>query len=220
MSPQKHHRKGFTLIELLVVIALMAILVLLLSPVLKSASLKSGAVASAANLRQIGILTLRYASENENKLPHGRWSGDVTNLWLNCLYPLAYDGKAFPGFVPSGTGDNLKGTIFRSPNLKSSEASPLRSYGWSERLLAEYVNPTADNTDSRVRLTQIPHPSQTAMCADTKNSSGLQANSISFRNSGSANILFIDGHVESRRQEQVPLKWGDPGYASFWLYDF
>jgi len=79
MPLQEHHRKGCTLIGLHVVIVLMATLVLLLSPVPKSASLKSGAVASAQTCARSAFQPCDMRAENGNQLPHGRWSGDITN---------------------------------------------------------------------------------------------------------------------------------------------
>lgn len=68
----KNHRDlccGFTLTELLVVIAIVAILTALLMPVAASHRASVKRTKCASNLRQIGVATMAYVSENDGKLP-------------------------------------------------------------------------------------------------------------------------------------------------------
>lgn len=206
---------GFTLVELLVVIAIIAVLAALAISGVNSFLIKSGGAKSAANLRQIGGLAMSYAADNDNKLPIGASSD--TYFFLRVLYPLAYDGKTYPGL--DTTGQSLKGTIFYSPNLKNSEPTPRRSYGWNGN-----VGTNNSTSDMRIRYNIIDSPSKVAMCGDSKNSSVLGtytptiANpSISYRNAGFANILFVDGHVESLASNQIPQKTSDTNFRTFWF---
>ena len=59
--------RGFTLIELLVVIAIIAILAAILLPVLAKAKEKGKRAQCINNLRQVGMVSLMYASDTSDK---------------------------------------------------------------------------------------------------------------------------------------------------------
>jgi prepilin-type N-terminal cleavage/methylation domain-containing protein/prepilin-type processing-associated H-X9-DG protein len=61
-------KKGFTLIELLVVIAIIAILAAILFPVFAKAREKARQSSCLSNLKQLGIATLSYAQDYDERL--------------------------------------------------------------------------------------------------------------------------------------------------------
>jgi len=71
-------RKGFTLIELLVVIAVIALLMAILIPVLRSARELGRRAVCLSNLRQLTLAWLAYAAEYDSKIVDGGAFGTHT----------------------------------------------------------------------------------------------------------------------------------------------
>jgi prepilin-type processing-associated H-X9-DG protein/prepilin-type N-terminal cleavage/methylation domain-containing protein len=197
-------RVGFTLIELLVVISIIALLAALLLPALGNAKTRAHGTSCLSNLKQIGLGTVMYCNENEDRLPRTSHQGQS---WVETLQPYC-------------AGTNLW-RCPRDPNLNRR-----CSYALNDFLLP----PHSENQRNFSRLTSVPAPVQTffmAECAESYASSdhfhfasshGTESVTNEFarqvavsRHQFTANYLFVDGHVERLRWLILRTALVEPG---------
>jgi prepilin-type processing-associated H-X9-DG protein/prepilin-type N-terminal cleavage/methylation domain-containing protein len=208
---KKHFARssGFTLLELLVVIAIVATLAALLFPSL-SRTLERGRTAKCCNfMQQIGAAVIRYAGENESRLPassHQRRSG--MRSWTITLQPYA-----------AGT------LCFRCP----CEEDPARAYSYA---LNDFLTPNPAGAPELdvARLSRLDHPRETILFAEAAKENAntdhlhlsvylgrqippeIFAQQVSvLRHGGQANYLFADAHVETLTWEQAQVRLREPG---------
>ena len=123
------NKSAFTLIELLVVIAIIALLLAVLTPALSKAKDKAKLVVCKNNLHQMGLATMAYAFNNEDRIyPGNFWNGIIIyELNMPTNYGLLLDtgyldlptSKKHPIYCPAWTedlyaGSNIVGSGFRA----------------------------------------------------------------------------------------------------------
>jgi prepilin-type N-terminal cleavage/methylation domain-containing protein/prepilin-type processing-associated H-X9-DG protein len=87
---------AFTLIELLVVIAVIALLMAILIPVLRSAREQGYRVVCLSNLKQLTLAWTAYATEYDGKMVRGTaFSTDTGTIVNRAVYEESWVGKAF-----------------------------------------------------------------------------------------------------------------------------
>jgi prepilin-type N-terminal cleavage/methylation domain-containing protein len=124
--------RGFTLIELLVVLAVIAVLMGILLPSLSMARMHARRVASAGNLRQIGLALETYTQDNQGFFPessHGL-TGQAARQrsWIFTLSPYLGDV-------------NEVRVCPADPKRKERLANPTSSYVMNEYIAVDTVDP-------------------------------------------------------------------------------
>ena len=185
-------KRGFTLIELLVVIAVIAILASLLLPAMHRAKEAAKSSFCLNNLRQWGLATQLFASENEDLLPKDGAPNGISgdDGWYNDLPRML--GLRCYAEMPWHTNAAL------DPGrcLWICPANPRRSNGTNlfHYCLNEHVN--GRGAGKQVKLTSIPQPARTIWLFDNGGQAAVaQQNNVhtNLHNHG-ANFTFLDGH--------------------------
>jgi prepilin-type processing-associated H-X9-DG protein/prepilin-type N-terminal cleavage/methylation domain-containing protein len=207
------HTSAFSLLEMLVTIAIIAVLAALSIPVLGAYRKSAQKTQCIANLKQLSLAFTSYSAENNGLIP-----GPVIqagDIWLISL-PLYFDrtnqdlvDRASPFSCPAARNE------YKAPNFTPT-------YSMNGSLME--VGPLGY---SQVRLQSFTQPSKTALIMDGQLAlmppywlhhvgyGGDFPNKRDFVHDGSINILFADGHVETRKEEQIPRSGSDP----FWKHN-
>jgi prepilin-type N-terminal cleavage/methylation domain-containing protein/prepilin-type processing-associated H-X9-DG protein len=224
MLPNSRTQRAFTLIELLVVIAIIAILAALLLPALANAKAKSQSVSCRNNLRQLQLAGAIYAHDNSGFLPPGtdvetgngyaadgswvlgnaQWDQTDDNIRKGVLWP-------YVGAVKSYHCPADKSTVKNRP-----DSLRFRSYQQDIFVAGHLLPPSTPGypfLDGTVfKESEIIHPDTASgfieASAGTCDTSTFGpwitdppqwGNQPTDRHSGSGNLGFLDGHVESYR---------------------
>ena len=204
------HRRGFTLIELLVVIAIIAILAALLLPVLSRAREAARSAICMSNLRQLGLAHLMYA-QDYNDWVNANSGGSADSRWTRVLSIYGYVPE-----VPAITAD-VKPHILNCPSyFPKGYYYYFYTYGIRFSMSGRYdyradyfriTQPIRDNTGrssntsssefifigDSIRTAYSPMSQYFRLTSTIYPTCGM----VHTRHLGRANILFLDGHVES-----------------------
>ncbi|HUW19636.1 MAG TPA: type II secretion system protein [Sedimentisphaerales bacterium] len=217
-------RRGFTLIELLVVIAIIALLMSMLLPALNRVKEQAKMVVCRSNLHQYGIASRIYLDDNEARFPdpytwlytEGGTGGKPWeeimklkpdgSLWPYLRAKNVHMCKSFKSFLGysatpyaqfsysmnaylgerENDGENAFGGIIKETELKK----PSRIFFFSEEN-TWLIEGLSDYVLNDTNLLVYP-PDKPKDCFATYHNPP----SGDF-NKGSANLVFVDGHVDS-----------------------
>ncbi len=207
-SPQSRH--GFTLIELLVVVAIIAILAAMLLPGLRNAREKARQIACTGNLRQIGLAMTIYTQYNGGWLPAPQ--GPLPSMkptWTVAL--SSYMG--YPDVTTESEAAELK--VYRCVTQINGHPDYNLDYGSTYGMSGGMWGDTSGLPDKLSAMMQ-PSRKSAAFCSGFQEPnkwgphlSWQHEDFIPVLHSGGLNVLFVDGHVEWIKKEEI--EW-DPGW--------
>ncbi len=221
-------KQNFTLTELLVVISIIAILAGLTMPALNKARMSALTTACSSNLKQIGATFSMYANDNEDFLPPAdslaapkdpqttnltAWGTDNEPWYLLLERKKYFSANTFDVTSTSRTFVNCPVThgnvgrynAYGVPVGNADIGKEIKaSTGVYARLRTELSNTDVLAADS-VHGTKVANQDDTYSlsnaAAGTKG--GTNDNNVSLRHSDKANVLVVDGRVDTVDESKV-----------------
>jgi len=192
--------RAFTLIELLMVIAVIAILAALLLTALSRCRASARSTACLNNLRQWGLATQMFASDNNDYLPKdGSPNGTSINEGWYIDLPRMLGLPTYHEVAWRTNADIDPGrSIWICPaNSRRSNGNMLFHY-----CLNEHIN--GSGAGHRTKLYLIPRPAQTIWLFDNGKTNGVaqQNNVHTCLHNGGAQFVFLDAHAARFRNRE------------------
>lgn len=209
--------QGFTLTELLVVIAIVAVLAALISAGASRARASAQSSRCVNNLRQLGSLFLGYLPENNSRIPHYAVGGGSDFTWINYLdksndrIPPSAGISVCPTVMPKQYKDiysvygidvtGEQGGFYPHPSTPTTQV-----YAMVVRFNSMVGDPSRRIllADSMVRSASAWNAkNQVAFIRLASTPQGGDHGALHCRHQGKANLLFLDGHVETMTPTEI-----------------
>lgn len=209
-------REGFTLVELLVTVVIIIVLASVTVAVAMRMKEAGRETRCIGNLRQWGAALQQYIGDSGGKIPR-RGQGiqplgqiEENDWWFNCLPPYfgmpPYKEQYAVGNQPKLGEDSF----FVCPSAKREKDAPGKHF--MSYAMNMYLSPTI--RPEAHRLSDLYRVSQLAFMADapgpySSTVPSRNAYSVSARHFGKANVVFVDGHVQTFRGDYLGCGSGE-----------
>lgn len=190
-------RHAFSLVELLVVIAIIGVLAGIMIPILGRTREAARSADCGANLRGLGAGYLLYVQTNKGKAPYEAWTYPT---WISELMPLIVGQQEYDAHVQGKQP-------FSALTCPTSD-EPLLDYWYTHYAvninLISYASSSVVNANlhplvvannpGRIILAMDFHSNQRVVRTTSMPSTEATL-AKTFRHSGKANAVYLDGHV-------------------------
>lgn len=216
-----YKRIYFTLVELLIVITIIAILASMLLPALRNAREKTKEIECGGKVKQIASATLMYADDFSGFGPSGDFLANALFVSDDRGGIAAYLGVPKKYLVYNSQFGIMPSVAICSKGARYGDANPyFGSYNTEE---VRNMNNSYALNDYLVRnnsgaLKNVKNPSGrmlvTTSGIDHWNNTGTAGGGggycyhrdlMAFRHNQRGNFAFVDGHLESKKREDIPM---------------
>ncbi|MCK5225727.1 MAG: DUF1559 domain-containing protein [Planctomycetes bacterium] len=238
----KKNNKAFTLVELLVVIGVIGMLMGILLPSLSVAREQARCVVCKSNLRNIGLALRLYIDDFNGKMPSADPSpghyGQKSQYWFMNSELMGYldlEIRSDPNgdlIGPPKERSVLTCPSHRKPDM-TRHSPPNYLAQQREYALSYMANGTLGVSNQHFASgeyryeSEYKKPREAMMFCDGNGTmqapgtvlyGGCPKENFEFRHRGKANVLFLDQHIESLREEDIPFctMFDEKRLGTFW----
>lgn len=200
LSINRSKLRGFTLIELLVCIAIIAILAAILIPAISRVRSSANSVKCVSNLRQVGVSMHMFVTENKGLLPQ-----PLDNILPDIDEPVSWM-IVLNEYMELRFPDVNEDTYLLCPEAHATYPS-----GNARRTYS--MNAAGTGGTDAIRFASFEKPADTILLFDGVSSGATDANaafgagsyltSIDWRHGNRANLLMMDGHINSIQADDL-----------------